>query len=73
MKQKIKSPSFWMAMLGTIVMLLQIFGITISLPAINEVLGVLGASLICISCLLSNKIDNSTKDDSDNDTPNTAI
>ena len=52
LKQKLKSPSFWTAVAGVLLMLAQIFGLRINLPAVNEILAIFGASLVCCGCLL---------------------
>jgi len=64
-KQKLKAPSFWLSVLGVIMMLLQTFGVSIPMPAINELISTLGASLVICGCLLSNKIDGGCDDNCD--------
>jgi len=70
-KQKLKTPNFWLTILGLIMLLLQAFNVRMDLPAINEVLSALAAGIICFCCLFT-KDDKTGKDNIDDniDKPN---
>lgn len=44
--KKLRSPRFWAALGGAVMILLQAFGIKIPAPAVNEILGAVSAVLV---------------------------
>lgn len=52
MKQKLKSKKFWISFTGIVVMLLQLFGVKVDVPYINEIV-----DSICAVCILVGLLD----------------
>ena len=46
MRDKLKSPRFWAAVIGAAAIALQAFGVRIPLPVINECVGAVSAVLV---------------------------
>jgi len=51
-KDKLRNKEFWLAIVGMVILLLQSFNVRIPLMAINEVLAIFGAMLVCGGCIL---------------------
>ena len=51
MRQKLKSKKFWLSLAGVTVMLLQLFGIKVDGPYVNEIVDSICAVLILIGLI----------------------
>ena len=57
MKEKLKTKSFWLSVCGSIIVLLQAFGLKIDVPLVNEII----TALCSIAIVLGVMIDDTKK------------
>lgn len=53
MKEKLRSKSFWLSLVGALLVLLQALGFTLDVPAINEIVSA-GLALLVVLGIISN-------------------
>ncbi len=73
MLQKIKTKKFWISLSGIIIMLLQLFGVKVDVPYVNEVVNSICAVLILIGLLDPGKAESPSESETEgegNDNPN---
>lgn len=63
MLQRIKTKKFWISLVGIVIMLLQLFGVKVDAPYVNEVVNSICAVLILIGLLDPVQGDPIDKDD----------
>lgn len=51
MKDKLRSKRFWLSLCGTVIMLLQLFGVKIDVPYVNEIINSICAVLVLIGLM----------------------
>ncbi|MDR3292888.1 MAG: hypothetical protein LBT20_02150 [Clostridiales bacterium] len=55
MKEKLKSPKFWLTLSGAFILLLQSFGVKLDAPAVNEALTSISGLLLVAGVLSKDK------------------
>lgn len=67
MKEKLKSKTFWLTLVGAVVVLLQAFGLRVDVPVLNEVITAVCSVAIVAGVMIDDtkkKEETSTKDNS---------
>ena len=66
MKEKLKTKSFWLSIVGAVIVLLQAFGLKVDVPVINEVI-----TAICSVAIVAGVMIDDTKKKEGQDNPET--
>ena len=72
MKEKLKTKSFWLTVVGAVIMLLQAFGLKINVPVVNEIITALCSVAIVMGIMIDDtkKKEETTKDDNSTEESN---
>ena len=55
MKDKLKKKSFWLAVMGLVIMILQACGVKINVPVVNEAIAGVSGFLVMLGILVDDK------------------
>ena len=61
MSDKIRTKRFWISLVGMVIMLLELFGVRVDAPYVNEIV-----SSVCAVCVLCGLLDGGSKTEAQN-------